>query len=67
MDTASKQECKTMTVESCAAILGISRASAYNLARAAVSTGEPFRVIRLGKSMLVSKASFQHYLAQNGL
>ena len=66
-ETNINTACRTMTVEMCATVLGISRAAAYNLVRTAVDTGEPFRAIRLGKSVLVSKQSFNEYLAQNGL
>lgn len=63
-----KRECLTIRVEDCAAILGIGRSAAYALVRSAESTGgNPFRVMRVGSSLLISKKSFDAYLEENGL
>jgi response regulator of citrate/malate metabolism len=62
-----ENECKTLSVEDCANILGISRTSAYALANKAVSSGKPFSVVKLGSKLLVSKKSFQKYLEDNNL
>lgn len=68
--TTSKQEfeCRTIRVDDCAALLGIGRSAAYTLVRNAEATGGiPFRVLRVGTSLLVSKKSFHEYLEANGL
>ena len=61
-------ECRTLRVEECASILGIGRSAAYALVRNAEATGgTPFRVMRIGTSLLISKKSFVAYLEANGL
>lgn len=61
-------ECRTLRVEDCAAVLGIGRSAAYTLVRSAESNGgTPFRVMRVGTSLLISKKSFDEYLNANGL
>lgn len=61
-------ECRTLRVEDCAAVLGIGRSAAYTLVRNAESNGgTPFRVMRVGTSLLISKKSFDEYLNTNGL
>ena len=62
------RECRTLRVEECAEILGIGRSAAYALVRNAESSGGiPFRVMRVGTSLLISKKSFDEYLNANGL
>ena len=63
-----KIECRTLRVEECASILGIGRSAAYALVRNAEATGgNPFRVLRVGTSLLISRKSFDAYLEANGL
>ena len=61
-------ECRTLHVDDVQNILGIGRSQAYLLVRrAAVSDDAPFKVMRLGNRLLVSKKSFDEYLEANGL
>ena len=62
-----KVECKTLRVEEIATILDIGRSAAYLLAREAESTSHPFKVLRLGNTIRISKKSFDEYLTDNGL
>jgi len=63
-----KFERRTIRVEDCADILGIGRSAAYNLVRCAeAADGYPFKVMRVGTSLLISKKSFDDYLHANGL
>lgn len=57
----------TLTVEECAEYLGIGRSACYALARQAEVNGAPFKVIRIGGRLLVSRKSFDDYLKANGL
>ena len=57
----------TLTVEECAKFLGIGRSASYTLARHAEENGSPFKVIRIGGRLLVSRKSFNDYLKANGL
>lgn len=59
--------CLTLTVDESSEILGIGRSAAYALARQAEISGVPFRVIRIGGRLLISKKSFYDYLEANGL
>lgn len=63
----SQTMCRTLTVEECAKYLGIGRSACYALARQAEVKGVPFRVIRIGGRLLVSRKSFDDYLKANGL
>lgn len=64
----NKNDCLTLRVDDCAEILGIGRSAAYTLCKNAESSnGVPFKVIRLGTSILISKKSFNEYLEANGL
>ena len=66
--SSQKFERLTLRVDECASILGIGRSAAYALVRNAEATGgNPFRVMRIGTSLLVSKKSFAAYLEANGL
>lgn len=67
MELVGREKCRTLRVEECAEILGISRASAYNLARNAEVTAKPFAVVRLGKSLRVCRGSFESFLQQHGM
>ena len=75
MDSRSQQkeridnDCKTLRADQVATILGIGRSSAYALVKSASASpdGIPFRVLRLGNSLLISKKSFFDYLDANGL
>jgi len=61
-------ECRTLHVEDIQNILGIGRSQAYMMVRnASVSDDAPFKVMRLGNRLLVSKKSFDDYLEANGL
>lgn len=61
-------DCRTIRAEDCAALLGIGRSAAYALVRNAyASGGDPFSVVRIGKSLLVSRKSFSIFLENNGL
>ncbi len=51
-------ECLTLRVEDCANILGISLSSAYSLVEQAYINHAPFKVLRIGKSYRILKASF---------
>ena len=57
----------TLTVEECAKYLGIGRSACYALARNAEENGSPFKVIRIGGRLLISRKSFDTYLEENGL
>jgi|GEM_PF-298488 len=66
--TMSRRECRTLNVGDVQNILGIGRSQAYMLVRtASVSDNAPFKVMRLGSRLLVSKKSFDAYLEANGL
>ena len=56
-DKISKQNSRTYTVDEIAAILGISRSSAYKLVKQ-----DDFSVVRIGNSIRVSKKSFDAWL-----
>lgn len=60
-------ERRTLRVEDVQNILGVGRSMAYNLVRSAAAAGEPFKVMRIGSTLLVSKKSFDDYLEQNGI
>jgi len=63
-----KYDCRTLRVDECASILGIGRSAAYSLVRDAEATnGTPFKVLRLGNTILVSAKSFFEFLDSNGL
>jgi len=66
-DNININNCKTLRTDQVAEILGIGRSSAYSLVREAATSGNPFKVIRLGNSLLVSRKSFNEYLEENGL
>lgn len=67
-NTNLQRECRTLRVDDCASILGIGRSAAYSLVREAETTeGTPFKVMRVGTSLLISKKSFDAYLDANGL
>lgn len=67
-ETRNRNECRTLHVEDVQNILGIGRSQAYMLVRkASVSDDAPFKVMRLGNRLLVSKKSFDDYLEANGL
>lgn len=53
----SKQNSRTYTVDEIAAMLGISRSSAYKLVKQ-----NDFSVVRIGNSIRVSKKSFDAWL-----
>lgn len=53
----SKQNSRTYTVDEIAAMLGISRSSAYKLVKQ-----DDFSVVRIGNSIRVSKKSFDAWL-----
>lgn len=57
-----KCECRSYRIDDCADILGIGYSAAYNLVKEAERTGEPFKVCRMGTTILVSKASFDAYV-----
>ena len=59
-------ECRSMTVEECAALYGIGRARMYNLANAAARDGKPFAVQKLRGKLLISRKSFYQYLDSIG-
>ena len=61
-NTMDSPQCVTLTVEDTAKILGISLSSAYTMTEKAFKTGEPFRVIRIGKSYRIMKKSFFDYI-----
>nr|WP_312279743.1 helix-turn-helix domain-containing protein [Oscillibacter sp.] len=60
-------ECRTLRVEDIQNILGIGRSQAYSMVNHAADHGEPFRVIRVGSALLISKKSFDEYLDVHGL
>lgn len=60
--------CRTITIDESALVLGISRSTAYKLARYAEgNNGYPFKVIRIGGSLRISAKSFNDYLHELGL
>ena len=59
-------ECITLRVEDTAKILGISLSAAYTMTEKAFKNGEPFKVLRIGKSYRILKASFLEYLYGKG-
>ncbi len=66
--TMNLRECRTLNVGDVQNILGIGRSQAYMLVRtASVGDNPPFKVMRLGSRLLVSKKSFDAYLEENGL
>lgn len=65
MDSIAAQECRTMTVDNIATVLGISRSTAYALTREAERTGEPFRVVRICGTLRIPKKSFANYMERN--
>lgn len=58
---------KTISVDEMAQTLGIGRSAAYALANAAADSPEtaPFRVVRIGGSLRVSRKSFLAFLEKN--
>ena len=58
MDTLTRPEPRTMSVEEAAAALGIGRTMAYELAR----RGELPGVLRLGRRLVVSRAALDRVL-----
>ena len=58
--------CRSMRVEECAEALGISRSSMYTYIDDVIKTGQPFSVIKIGNKILVSRKSFESYLASIG-
>ena len=54
----------TMTVQECAAILGIGVKAIYTQARDGTL---PFKHMRFGRSILISVKSFEEYAASKGL
>lgn len=63
----TNHECRTLRVEDAATILGIGRSAAYSLVRKAAEDNSPFKVMRLGTALLISKKSFDEYLEAQGL
>lgn len=64
----SHYECRTLHVEDIQNILGIGRSQAYMMVRnASADDDAPFKVMRLGNRLLISKKSFDEYLEANGL
>lgn len=62
-----EQLCRTMRVDECAKELGIGRAAAYAMVNNAVlNNGEPFKVIKIGHNLLISRKSFFAYLDSIG-
>lgn len=58
-ETARAMPRRTYTIEECAAVLGLSRNSAYIAAR---EGRLPVPVIKIGKRMMVSKAALDRFL-----
>ena len=57
-----KCECRTYRVDDCADILGIGYSAAYNLVKQAEHDGKPFKVFRMGTTILISKKTFDDYV-----
>lgn len=61
--TESTFEPRTMKVEECAKLLGLGKASMYDIVNDALTNhGQPFSVIKLKGKLLVSRKSFNAYL-----
>lgn len=60
MDVGFPMGKRTYSVDEVREILGISRRKAYELCNS-----DAFRVIRIGRALRVSKASFDHWLDHN--
>lgn len=60
---------KTLTVSEIAQVLGLGRTSAYTLVQSALDDPEhaPFKAIRLGGRLLVSKQSFAEFCNSMGM
>ena len=68
MQERSSVGCRTLRPADVATALGVSRTAAYTLVRRAEKAGgDPFKVMRLGNTILVSKKSFNEYLDAQGL
>lgn len=62
-DKKNPVECRTMKVEECAQLLGLGKASMYDIVNEALTNhGQPFSVIKLKGKLLVSRKSFNSYL-----
>ena len=55
-------ECITLRVEDTAKILGISLSAAYTMTEKAYKSGDPFKVLRIGRSYRILKQSFYNYI-----
>lgn len=55
-------ECLTITVDDAAAILGISRTTAYALTEQAYRTKTLFKVLKFGKAYRILRDSFYSYV-----
>lgn len=67
MKKTNNDACRTISVEEMASILGIGRATGYTLANKAVVEGKPFRAVRIGGSLRVSRKSFEKFLEENDI
>lgn len=65
----TKSNCKTISIPEVAEILGIGRSAAYALVNDAVKNPDsaPFRAVRIGGSLRVSRKSFLEYLERNDM
>ena len=59
---AEPYTCATISVADCATILGISKSAAYTMTEKAYKSGQPFKVIRIGRSYRILKQSFFNFI-----
>ncbi|MCR4647203.1 MAG: helix-turn-helix domain-containing protein [Oscillospiraceae bacterium] len=55
-------ECITLRVEDTAKILGISLSAAYTMTEKAYQSGQPFKVLKIGRSYRILKQSFFNFV-----